>query len=49
MVPVKGLARAAPEFGGGAGISAVGQLILDGEVDARQMFREGFMTMGMAE
>lgn len=49
MIPAKGLARAALEFGGGAAGSAVGQLILDGEVDAEQMFKEGLLAMGMAE
>lgn len=49
MIPAKGLARAALEFGGGTAESAVGQLILDGEVDAEQMFKEGLLAMGMAE
>ncbi len=49
MVPAKGLARAALEFGGGAVGSAVSQAILEGEVDAGRMFKEGLLAMGMAE
>ena len=48
MVPAKGLARAALEFGGGAAGSAVSQAILEGEVDAGRMFKEGLLAMGMA-
>lgn len=49
LIPAEGLARAALEFGAGASGSAVGQLIMDGEVDPARMLKEGIFAMGMAE
>ena len=48
LVPVSGLARVGVDFLAGASGSAAGQVITEGEVDAKRMFQEGVLAAVMA-